>query len=400
MKTSASKRVVVLGGAGAMGCITVHDLFMTAPQFHVVVADSDMARAQRLARRYKSKRVSAAAVDVHDKMALAAALDGCFAVIVALPYQFNVAAMQAALQAQCHYVDLGGLFHVTRQQLELNHAFRKINRLALLGMGAAPGITNLLARALCDTFTRVESIDIYVAGVDKTRMRRQGPVDTSYSIATILDEASEPAAVFARGKWQFVPAMSGSTPMRFPKPVGKSQPAYTLHSEVATLPTSFADKGVKNVSFRIAFDPALAERLRFLHTLGLTSKQPLDVHGQSIMPREVLLALLQRADKPEAVGPLEQYEILRAVVRGKRAGKVITQALDCHVPGIAEWGMGVDVDTGCPPSIAVQMLDAGEITACGALPPEQAIDPKRFFAALRHRQMRVKSGGVLPNENS
>ena len=39
--------------------------------------------------------------------------------------------------------------------------------------------------------------------------------------------------------------MSGQITIVFPKPVGKSNAILTLHSEVATLPVSYKDKGIK-----------------------------------------------------------------------------------------------------------------------------------------------------------
>jgi len=53
------------------------------------------------------------------------------------------------------------------------------------------------------------------------------------------------------------------------------------------------------------------------------------------------------------------------------------------------WDVGVDIDTGAPPSIVAQMLVSGEITARGVLPPEQAVPASSFFRALAGRRMRV-----------
>lgn len=392
--------ITVLGGAGAMGRISVQDLFATAPTCDIVIADADARAATALARRYKSKRVRGLGVDVTNPRQTARALRGSLAVIVALPYRFNLVAMEAALLARCHYVDLGGLFHVTREQLRLHKDFKRADRLALLGMGAAPGITNLLAKTLCDTMDSVRDIDLYVGGVDRTPMAKTGPLDVSYSLATILDEASQKAAVFRDGRMTFVPAMSGAEAVQFPKPVGARRPAYTLHSEVATLPRSFRHLGVRNVAFRIAFDDVLDDRLRFVAALGLAATTPLAVGRAKtpVVPIEVLMALIKQAPKPEALGPPDQYEILRAVVRGQQGGKAVARVLDCHVRGVAAWEMGVDVDTGCPPSIAVQMLAQGAIEARGALPPEVAMqkrDVQAFFKALRRRDMTLRRSTLV-----
>ena len=59
--------------------------------------------------------------------------------------------------------------------------------------------------------------------------------------------------------------------------------------------------------------------------------------------------------------------------------------------GMPAWGVGLDIDTGAPPSIAAQMLASGEITARGAVAPENAVPPERFFRHLKRRGMTVKT---------
>jgi saccharopine dehydrogenase-like NADP-dependent oxidoreductase len=108
-----------------------------------------------------------------------------------------------------------------------------------------------------------------------------------------------------------------------------------------------------------------------------------------VAPRDLLTALYQRLPKAAAGGPPDEHEVLRVVVRGARAGEEVEEVLDCHTAGIKAWDIGIDVDTGCPPSIAMQLLLAGAITARGVLPPEQAIPVEPFFAELEKRGMRI-----------
>jgi saccharopine dehydrogenase-like NADP-dependent oxidoreductase len=162
---------------------------------------------------------------------------------------------------------------------------------------------------------------------------------------------------------------------------------------VATLPLSYRDKGIRECTFKIAFSDELEDRLRFLRALGMISTEPVEVRGAkagAVIPQDVLLALAARLPKVEWSGVPDEYEVLRAVVRGEVGGQSIEATVDCHTPGIPEWGLGVDVDTGCPPSIAMQLLARGDITARGVLPPERAIPPEPFFAELKKRHMTVK----------
>ncbi len=146
---------------------------------------------------------------------------------------------------------------------------------------------------------------------------------------------------------------------------------------------------MREVSFRIAFPGGLMERLRFVHALGLTSTTPVRIGSSEVVPRELLLALLADAPKAKTAGPRDEYEVLRVTVRGRQAGRPVTEIVDCHVPGMPAWDVGVDIDTGAPPSIVAQMLVSGEITARGVLPPEQAVPASSFFRALAGRRMRV-----------
>jgi saccharopine dehydrogenase-like NADP-dependent oxidoreductase len=199
----------VLGGAGAMGRITVRDLIETTPLgTEVLIADYNLPAAKKLAREMGPK-ARAIKVDVTQVGATAKALKGVFAVVNACRHDFNVGIMKAALTAKVHYCDLGGLFHETKKQLKLNAQFKKAGLIALCGIGAAPGVVNVLARAAADEMERVDEIHVAVGNVDRTPGRGPTALGTSYSILTILDEASMPAALFTDGKFTFVEPMTG-----------------------------------------------------------------------------------------------------------------------------------------------------------------------------------------------
>ena len=183
--------VAVLGGAGAMGRAAVHHLAVARRR--VLVLDADAAAARRAARVYGGRSVRSAAVDARDPKRLARALRGAAVVVHCAPYAFNLAVMQAALAAGCHYVDLGGLFHTTRRQLRLDREFRRAGLLAVLGMGSAPGITNVMARLAADLLDGVRAIRVYNGGADFTRY--DAPLAFGFTPDTVLDELSLPPRV-------------------------------------------------------------------------------------------------------------------------------------------------------------------------------------------------------------
>src|SRR5262249_34744131 len=143
------------------------------PSVSILVADHDGETARRLARPFDG-RVRAIEIDAARVAATAHALAGAFAIVNCCPHEFNLPLMEAALRARAHYCDLGGLFHVTRRQLRLDARFRRAGLLALPGIGAAPGVVNVLARAAADGMERVDEIHVLVGGVDRTAGREPG----------------------------------------------------------------------------------------------------------------------------------------------------------------------------------------------------------------------------------
>ena len=381
-------RVVILGGAGAMGRITARDLARTGRgRIEVVVADRG-----RMPEHIPGVR--GVPLDVEDRASLKRALAGAWATIASLPYRFNLLAMEGALEAGAHYLDLGGLFHMTRRQLALGGEFERRGRMAILGIGSAPGILNVLAAQAARDLDKVSEVHCLVGASDRTRYRVASPLGFGYSVDTLLDEFAMPSAVFRAGKFAMVPALDPKEriAVRFPAPVGVIHVDTTLHSEVATLPHYFEERGIREVTFRQGFDPVFMERLTFLVRLGLAS-----TNGGAPSPRDVLLRLLERLPKPELIGRPVRHEVLRTVVRGRRGRRAVTITTDCVVGPRAGGGVGPDIDTGAPPSIAVQLMIRGEIPVRpGVWSPEQAIPPEPFVRELERRGMRVARRITVP----
>ena len=378
-------RVVILGGAGIMGRITTRDLLRTSRgAVQVVVADRDLRAVQDGA----AERVE---VDVQDQGSVRQALRGAFAVIASLPYRYNLDAMRGALAAGAHYIDLGGLFHMTRRQLELAPEFERAGLMALLGMGSAPGIINLLAVLAAEKLDAVHEVHCLVGAVDRTRFRSAPPLGFGYAVDTLLDEFTLPSAVFRRGAFEFVPPLDPRERLRirFPPPVGSMFVDTTLHSEVATLPLHFTSRGVREVTFRQGFDADFMDKLTFLVKLGLADATPVD--GAAVSPRQMLLSLLRRFPPAIPVGRPARHEVLRALVRGLRGRRRVSVVADCYAGPRSGAGIGPDIDTGAPPSIAVQLMLSGAMPIRpGVWAPEQVIPVQPFIRELERRGMRVR----------
>ena len=381
-------RIVVLGGAGIIGCTIARDLADDREVREIVIADLDLDGARKLADGLGRPGVTAVKADVTDPAALVALIRGAGAVINSVQYYFNLPVMKACLEAKTHYLDLGGLFHTTRKQLELHDDFRRAGLLAVLGLGSCPGIANVQARTVADTFDTVESIRIYNGATPDMG----DSLAWAYSIQTIFDEITQPPMVFRDGRFQETAALGEEEPYRFQDPIGVAKVHLSLHSEVATLPLTYARKGIRECVFKISFfgysEKALRQ-LQFLAQIGMASTEPVEVRGARVKPRDVLVEVLKRAPQTERKGSLGFKDIVTEV-RGTRGGKPVLGKAETTCWPHKTWGVsGGTVLVASPPAIVARWLARGQVKQTGVLPPEQAVDAAAFFRDLEARGART-----------
>lgn len=381
-------KIVVLGGAGLMGPGIVRDLAANSAVSQITVADLDLAGARRVVAQTSGNNLEAVAVDVRAPESVDAVLRDADACVNAVQYYFNLDVMQACLHTRTPYVDLGGLFHVTREQLKLSPAFAEAGLTAILGLGSSPGVSNVAAACAAEGLDRIESIHLYNAA----DVVEEDPLGQIYSLQTILDEITKQPVVFANGEFVTAEPLSGQEIFQFQPPIGYRKVHHSLHSELATLPLTYGDRGVQDVFFKIAFfgySEAALTQLKLLADLGLGSDEPLDAGGVTVRPRDVLVALQREhagtaATKSE--GKPRPHKDVAAVVRGERAGEPVTVRVDALAPPHEAWGMsGSLLMVTSPPAIGAVWLAEGRIDRPGVHAPEVAVPAREFFAALAER---------------
>jgi lysine 6-dehydrogenase len=385
MGKEAGVKFAVLG-AGMMGCATVYDLARSKNVKAVLVGDFDLARATKVAREYGDGKARAVFVDVRETAALAKLLGGCESVLNCTQYYWNLAVMKAALKARVNYLDLGGLFYTTRKQLELDKEFRAIGKLAVLGIGSAPGIANVMARYLADQLERVEFAGVYNGSRDFQTY--PDALTFGFSIATILDELTIAPMAFTKGRFEQQEHFSAAEPMTFPKPIGKLVMRHSIHSEVATLPLSFKAKGIREASFKINYDPQLIEAVRMLTGMGLLEQKTVRVQGKDIVPRTFVEQVL-KSRPPSGKSP-KDVETIRVIVRGKKGGIGKTLSLDATARYTTKPNFSaVARDTGFPISVAAQMIANGSVSEKGVQAPEMALPALEFLREMDLRGIHI-----------
>jgi len=378
-------RITVLGGAGKMGCIAVQDLANDARVDEVVIADINLEQAREVADYLDSPKVQIKLVDIHNKEEFVKALQGSDTCLNATVYYTNLDVMEACLQAGVHYTDMGGLFFTTRKQLELSDRFADAGLSAVLGMGSAPGIPNIQARYAADRLDTIESIKIY----DGIKPPPPDDVRFTYAVPTIVEELTVQPMAFENGEFVAREPLSGFEDYWFTPPLGLLPMHLSLHSEVATLPVSFKDKGVRECFFKINYwgmAQKTVEKVRVLAEFGFANTEPIQVKGQSIVPHDVMIALLSgyvpaitEFLAPPKTKPPDWVKEIVTETHGIRDGVEMTYRLGTLTCKGA-------MPTGYAPAIAAIWLAEGRIQP-GVHPPEIALDPEPFFEELERLEI-------------
>jgi saccharopine dehydrogenase-like NADP-dependent oxidoreductase len=376
-------KIVVLGGAGMMGCIAVKDLAHSQGVDQVVIADLNLERAREVSALIGSDKVTIEHADVRDHDGIVRLLRGADACLNATVYYTNLEVMGACLEAGVHYTDLGGLFHTTQKQLLLHEQFRAAGLSAVLGMGSAPGVPNIQSRYAADRLETMEYVRIY----DGIKPPPPGTSVFSYAVATIIDELTLSPLVYRDGQFVACEPFSEFEDYWFTPPIGLLPMHLSLHSEVATIPVSFKDKGLRECSFKINYwgmDPQMIEKVKVLSDLGFANREPVQVRDTEIVPRDLLVTLLAHYVPstasflaPPTNEPPNWTKEIVTEVKGTRDGKTV-------VYRVGTLTVKGSLPTGVGPSIAAQWLGTGRVKP-GVYPPEVAFEPEPILREYERR---------------
>ncbi|WP_124713144.1 saccharopine dehydrogenase family protein [Mycolicibacterium nivoides] len=395
-------RVLALGGAGAMGAVAVRSAAYGGGVEHIVIADRDLAAAERLARELAdaSVPVSARRVDVTDGAGLLDALGEADLVLntVGPYYRFGLTVLRAAIDTGTHYLDICDDWEPTVQMLELDAPARAAGVTAVIGMGASPGVSNLLAAAAAAPLDSVR--DVYTAWpVDVTAGREEGGRDQ------LIGPDGSPTAAAVHWMQQssgtIIAVRAGSLteqrplrPVTLELPGGRRGTAYTVgHPEPVTLQRTLKPTG-ESANLMVISPSALAylEVLRRGIDGGrLTNETAARRIAKPDLPG--IIRSLPRALTTRGPGTLPPFF---AAAFGDRRGR--DTAVLAHLNPAA----GIDAlltdmarATGIPLALGMSQIADGTARRAGVHPPDGVIDSDRFFADLDRELGRTGSPPLI-----
>jgi saccharopine dehydrogenase (NAD+, L-lysine forming) len=222
-------RIFVLGAGGA-GSLLAH---LLERQGHTVwCGDRDVERAARFLGKKSAIKVVEA--NARNLWSIVRAGRGANLVVNASPAVFNNVIMRAALRLRAHYLDLNS--HLSHnpfkpEQFRFQKQFVAKNRVALICVGAAPGLTNLLAQRASEMLDSVDFIQIRLFESTESK----DPVST-WSADVAYDEAISRPRVYRNRHFELARRFDGREKFRFPPPIGETPVYLAAQDEVCMLP--------------------------------------------------------------------------------------------------------------------------------------------------------------------
>lgn len=392
---------VLLVGAGGVGTAVTRIAARRGFLADMVVADYDLSRAEAAvaALGVRGDRFSARRVDASDVDAVRRLLadNQCEILLNATDPRFVMPLFNAALSAGTHYMDMAMSLsapHASRpyeecgvklgdEQFGLARAWEASGRLALVGMGVEPGLSDVFARYAADElFDEIEEIGIR----DGASLTVEGyDFAPTFSIWTTIEECLNPPVVYEKGRGWFTTApFSEPEVFDFPEGIGPVECVNVEHEEVLLIPR-WVD--ARRVTFKYGLGDDFIAKLKTLHALGLDATAPVTVAGEDgpvrVSPRDVVAACLP---DPAALGDRMTGKTCAGTwVKGTRDGQPREVYL-YHVVdnqwSMREYGSQAVVwQTAVNPVVALELLASGAWSGQGVLGPE-ALPPRPFLDLL------------------
>jgi saccharopine dehydrogenase (NAD+, L-lysine-forming) len=375
----------------------------------IVLADYDVARAKGVADSLgQPARVAVEQVDASSAEAVSALAGRHHVDLVmnSVDPQFVLPIMDGALAAGTNYMDMAmslsrvGGPRLGDEQFERHEQWQRAGRLALVGMGMDPGLT--------DVFTAYAARHLFDAGgIDEVHVRDGGDLAIPgfafapvFSIWTTIEECLNPPVVWQDGGWLTPEPFSAPEQFPFPEGVGEVECVNVEHEEVLLVPRALPT--VKRVTFKYALGSDFIDKLKTIHALGLDRTDKVMVKSVEVAPRDLLAAI---TPDPARLGDrMTGRAIVGTWVIGRHQGRPREVYLYQMTDAQQTWqrfGLGaVAWQTGFNPVIAMELLASGDWAGSGVMAPE-SFDPGPYLALLdaygiHHAMVELEPGRHRP----
>jgi lysine 6-dehydrogenase len=375
-------RALVLGGAGAVCTQTTRDLSSYSRFDEIVVGDFNLEAVSKLIDEINDGRLKPLFFNAQDYEGMLQLFPQFDVVVNGLPFEYDLPVNRACVQVGVNGLDLSS----GDPQFQLHQQALQKDILFVPGMGATPGITNMMVRRASEVLERVDEVEIYFAAF-RCLAPAPGLLETTLWEFN-PEEEDRDSVYFEDGRWLAAPPLSGENLVVFHPQIGAQKVYYVPHDEVETLPRSFPS--LRRVAVRGCFPPHVMHIMGALMQVGLLSARSIKLDEQEFSSIDVIRKLLAASDFSKE-NDNWGYGLVVEVL-GQRHDRQVKCTYRSHHPAQEVWGNEAAYykNVGIPLSIGAQLVANGQVNGHGVLPPEMVFPVRPFFEALALRGITVE----------
>jgi saccharopine dehydrogenase (NAD+, L-lysine-forming) len=384
---------VLVVGAGGVGEALAQMARPRAWIEQMVLADYNLERAKEVqAKLGDDKRFPVEFIDAskQEMVEELAHKYGVNLIMNAVDPVYNEKIFDAAFNAGVNYMDMAMTLswphpedpfnkpHIKLGDYQFERAkqWEEKGLLALVGLGVEPGVADVFARYAQDyLFDEIDEIGIR----DGANLVVEGyEFAPNFSIWTTIEECLNPPVVWEQEKgWFTTEPFSEPEIFEFPDGIGKIEVVNVEHEEVLLVPRWVK---TKRVTFKYGLGDQFIGVLKTLKMLGLDNKEPIDVKGVRVAPRDVVAACLPN---PAYLGDKMSGKTCAGTwVKGVKAGaekQVYLYQVADNAECMQKWGcQAVVAQVAFSPLLAMDLIEHSQWKGVGVLGPE-AFDPLPFM---------------------
>ena len=367
-------KILALGGSGGMGRFAVHSLIKHPQVESILVGDLNESAAKKFASTL-SEKTSGIGIDVTDKEALERAMNGVDVVINTTGPFFKLAVpiLEAAIETKTHYLDICDDWEPTEKMFLLNDKAKVAGITAIIGLGASPGITNMLGLIAMKELDQVSKV--YTGWDMSSAKPEEESSQTGVNAAMLhgIEQIIGKVKVFSSGAYKMVRPLEKVT-VDYPQ-LGTYKANIFGHPEAISFPHHYPEIK-ESLNLMHSNDDSLVNVLKFIRFF-------IEIKLLSKNMAAKILTWLEGTQSPdiEKAG-VEMLPSVYGYAEGIKNGQKMSVATTFHTEeNIDDLSMGEG--TSYPLACGVKMLADGVINQTGVHAPESGIiSPDLFFDYL------------------
>ncbi|MBD3227171.1 MAG: hypothetical protein GF329_03200 [Candidatus Lokiarchaeota archaeon] len=386
-------KLLILGGCGDMGRMAVATAISLPKVSKITIADKNYELAERMVELTESEKLEAVKIDINNETELIKLVRKHDIVLntVGPFYKFGVPILNAVIKGKTNYVDICDDWKPTQDMLKLNKKAKEAGISCIIGVGASPGLTNLMAVMAYKELDQVYDIitawglgDTKLGKKPKNFIRKKNLIkniknkirNPSAAIVHLLYQSIGKKPTYKNGDLKEIESLTSADPIKFP---GRGKPIYSCHighPEPITLSRTIKANNISNQMYLTKkLTMILGDYVDKIKTNQITINEAAISIKKKLKSFKVILTIIWIVIKRLFKLP----PTLCVIAKGLKDEKETEIYVGLKYQPFGEIDRGTDGITAVPMVIAASMLMDGLISKTGVLTPEEAIDPDKFF---------------------